>query len=104
MYMFSTDEVLYMHSPLLHHLAPIPSHLISSLSVVNNRARTSVASPSPPAPRTRTPPYVTSKATVVQLARNLAVKMAPRHVLVKCIAAGVFPCQMANRGGREGKL
>lgn len=40
--------------------------------------------------------YVTSKAAVIHLARNLAVELAPRNILVNCIAPGMFPSKMAN--------
>jgi NAD(P)-dependent dehydrogenase (short-subunit alcohol dehydrogenase family) len=40
--------------------------------------------------------YSASKAAVLHLARNLAVELGPRHVLVNGIAPGFFPTKMAN--------
>jgi len=40
--------------------------------------------------------YAASKAAVLHLARNLAVELGPRHVLVNGIAPGFFPSKMAN--------
>ncbi|KAI0021887.1 putative NADPH-dependent beta-ketoacyl reductase [Xylariomycetidae sp. FL0641] len=40
--------------------------------------------------------YSASKAAVIHLARNLAVELAPRHVLVNSIAPGFFPTRMAS--------
>lgn len=50
--------------------------------------------------------YSASKAAVIHLARNLAVDLGPRHILVNAIAPGVFPSKMANglialQGGEE---
>lgn len=40
--------------------------------------------------------YSASKAAVLHLARNLAVELGPRHVLVNGVAPGFFPSKMAN--------
>ena len=40
--------------------------------------------------------YVTSKAAVIHLARNLAVELGPRNILVNCIAPGIFPSKLAH--------
>lgn len=39
--------------------------------------------------------YSASKAAVIHLARNLAVALGPRHILVNSIAPGFFPTKMA---------
>ncbi|ORY16485.1 hypothetical protein BCR34DRAFT_476270 [Clohesyomyces aquaticus] len=39
--------------------------------------------------------YSASKAAVLHLARNLAVELGPRHILVNGIAPGFFPSKMA---------
>ena len=50
--------------------------------------------------------YSASKAAAIHLARNLAVDLGPRHILVNCIAPGFFPSKMADglialQGGEE---
>lgn len=50
--------------------------------------------------------YSASKAAAVHLARNLAVDLGPRHVLVNAICPGFFPTKMAAgllelTGGRD---
>jgi len=40
--------------------------------------------------------YSASKAAVMHLARNLAVELGPRHILVNSIAPGLFPSKMTN--------
>ena len=50
--------------------------------------------------------YSASKAAVLHLARNLAMELAPKHILVNSIAPGFFPSKMANglmemMGGQE---
>lgn len=40
--------------------------------------------------------YSASKAAVLHLARNLAVELGPRGILVNSIAPGFFPTKMAN--------
>lgn len=50
--------------------------------------------------------YAASKAAVLHLARNLAVELGPRHVLVNGIAPGFFMSRMAAglieaQGGAE---
>lgn len=40
--------------------------------------------------------YAASKAAVLHLARNLAVELGPRNILVNGIAPGFFPSKMAN--------
>jgi NAD(P)-dependent dehydrogenase (short-subunit alcohol dehydrogenase family) len=50
--------------------------------------------------------YAASKAAVLHLARNLAVELGPRHVLVNGIAPGFFMSKMAAgimeaQGGEE---
>jgi NAD(P)-dependent dehydrogenase (short-subunit alcohol dehydrogenase family) len=50
--------------------------------------------------------YAISKAAVLHLARNLAVELGPRHILVNSIAPGYFMSKMANlvmdrAGGEE---
>ncbi|KAK7747157.1 hypothetical protein SLS62_009099 [Diatrype stigma] len=50
--------------------------------------------------------YSASKAAAVHLARNLAVELGPRHVLVNAICPGFFPTKMAAgllelTGGRD---
>ena len=40
--------------------------------------------------------YAASKAAVIHLAKNLAVELGPRHILVNSIAPGFFPSKMAN--------
>ncbi|KAI0169517.1 NAD(P)-binding protein [Hypoxylon sp. FL1284] len=40
--------------------------------------------------------YSASKAAAIHLARNLAVDLGPRHVLVNSICPGFFPTKMAN--------
>lgn len=50
--------------------------------------------------------YSASKAAVIHLARNLAVELGPRHILVNSIAPGFFPTKMATglieaQGGAE---
>ena len=46
--------------------------------------------------------YSASKAAVLHLARNLAVDLGPRHVLVNGIAPGFFPSKMTNAFLQEG--
>ncbi|KAK8203462.1 gluconate 5-dehydrogenase [Phyllosticta paracitricarpa] len=53
-----------------------------------------------------TPAYSVSKAAVLHLARNLAIELGPRNILVNGIAPGFFPTKMANGiiaafGGQE---
>lgn len=52
--------------------------------------------------------YSASKAAVIHLARNLAVELGPRHILVNSISPGVFPSKMADtlvkRGGGAQEL
>ncbi|KAF1343869.1 gluconate 5-dehydrogenase [Delphinella strobiligena] len=43
-----------------------------------------------------TPGYSASKAAALHLARNLAVELGPRGILVNSIAPGFFPTKMAN--------
>lgn len=50
--------------------------------------------------------YAASKAAVLHLARNLAVELGPRHILVNGIAPGFFMSKMAKdlinqQGGEE---
>ena len=50
--------------------------------------------------------YSASKAAVLHLARNLAMDLASKHILVNSIAPGFFPSKMANglmemMGGQE---
>ncbi|KAE9379071.1 NAD(P)-binding protein [Stipitochalara longipes BDJ] len=50
--------------------------------------------------------YSASKAAVIHLAKNLAVELGPRHILVNAIAPGFFPSKMASglinlTGGEE---
>jgi len=50
--------------------------------------------------------YSASKAAVIHLAKNLAVELGPRHILVNSIAPGFFPSKMAKElinitGGAE---
>lgn len=40
--------------------------------------------------------YAASKSAVLHLARNLAIELGPRHILVNGIAPGFFPSKMAN--------
>ncbi|KAK0124462.1 hypothetical protein ONS95_009415 [Cadophora gregata] len=40
--------------------------------------------------------YSASKAAAIHLAKNLAVELGPRHVLVNAIAPGFFPSKMAS--------
>lgn len=40
--------------------------------------------------------YSASKAAALHLARNLAVELGPRHVLVNAVAPGFFPSKMAS--------
>ncbi|KAG0646969.1 NAD(P)-binding [Hyphodiscus hymeniophilus] len=40
--------------------------------------------------------YSASKAAVIHLAKNLAVELGPRHILVNSIAPGFFPSKMAS--------
>jgi len=40
--------------------------------------------------------YSASKAAVIHLAKNLAVELGPRSILVNAIAPGFFPSKMAN--------
>ncbi|OTB05214.1 hypothetical protein M426DRAFT_320029 [Hypoxylon sp. CI-4A] len=40
--------------------------------------------------------YSASKAAAIHLGRNLAVELAPRHILVNSICPGFFPTKMAN--------
>ncbi len=40
--------------------------------------------------------YSASKAAVIHLAKNLAVELGPRHILVNAIAPGFFPSKMAS--------
>ncbi|KAI0408051.1 hypothetical protein F4802DRAFT_447555 [Xylaria palmicola] len=40
--------------------------------------------------------YSASKAAVLHLGRNLAVELAPRHILVNSICPGFFPTKMAT--------
>ncbi|CAJ2508262.1 Uu.00g094480.m01.CDS01 [Anthostomella pinea] len=40
--------------------------------------------------------YSASKAAVLHLGRNLAVELAPRHILVNSICPGFFPTKMAS--------
>ncbi|KAF2028898.1 NAD(P)-binding protein [Setomelanomma holmii] len=52
--------------------------------------------------------YAASKAAVLHLARNLAIELGPRHILVNGIAPGFFMSKMAavlmERSGGEGEL
>lgn len=52
--------------------------------------------------------YSASKAAVLHLARNLAVELGPRNILVNGIAPGFFPSKMASgliaKSGGEEKL
>jgi NAD(P)-dependent dehydrogenase (short-subunit alcohol dehydrogenase family) len=52
--------------------------------------------------------YAASKAAVLHLARNLAVELGPRHILVNGIAPGFFMSKMAavlmERSGGEEEL
>jgi NAD(P)-dependent dehydrogenase (short-subunit alcohol dehydrogenase family) len=54
------------------------------------------------------PAYSASKAAVLHLARNLAVELGPRHILVNGLAPGFFPSKMADHsisaGGGEAKM
>jgi NAD(P)-dependent dehydrogenase (short-subunit alcohol dehydrogenase family) len=54
------------------------------------------------------PSYSASKAAVLHLARNLAVELGPRHILVNGLAPGFFPSKMADgiigAGGGMDKL
>ncbi|KAG8630412.1 hypothetical protein KVT40_002031 [Elsinoe batatas] len=43
-----------------------------------------------------TPGYSASKAAAIHLARNLAVELGPRGILVNSISPGFFPTKMAN--------
>ncbi|EON62333.1 gluconate 5-dehydrogenase [Coniosporium apollinis CBS 100218] len=43
-----------------------------------------------------TPGYSASKAAVLHLMRNLAIELAPRHILCNGLAPGFFPSKMAN--------
>lgn len=50
--------------------------------------------------------YSASKAAAIHLAKNLAVALGPRHILVNAIAPGFFPSKMASgliglSGGEE---
>ena len=50
--------------------------------------------------------YSASKAAVINLTRNLASELGPRHMLVNAIAPGFFPSKMADglialQGGEE---
>ncbi|MCJ1483268.1 hypothetical protein MMC06_003435 [Schaereria dolodes] len=50
--------------------------------------------------------YSASKAAAIHLARNLAVELGPRHILVNSVAPGFFPSKMASglmelNGGEE---
>jgi NAD(P)-dependent dehydrogenase (short-subunit alcohol dehydrogenase family) len=40
--------------------------------------------------------YVASKAAVIHLARNLAVELAPRNILVNTLAPGVFVSKLSS--------
>jgi NAD(P)-dependent dehydrogenase (short-subunit alcohol dehydrogenase family) len=40
--------------------------------------------------------YSASKSAVIHLAKNLAVELAPRHILTNAIAPGFFPSKMAS--------
>ena len=40
--------------------------------------------------------YSASKAAVLHLARNLAIELGPRHILVNGIAPGFFPSKMSD--------
>ncbi|KAI1391361.1 NAD(P)-binding protein [Hypoxylon trugodes] len=40
--------------------------------------------------------YSASKAAAIHLGRNLAIELAPRHILVNSICPGFFPTKMAN--------
>ncbi|KAL2823399.1 hypothetical protein BDW59DRAFT_173547 [Aspergillus cavernicola] len=40
--------------------------------------------------------YSASKAAVLHMAKNLAIELGPRHVLVNAIAPGLYPSKMAN--------
>ena len=44
--------------------------------------------------------YHASKAAVMHLSRRLAAELAPRHVIVNCIAPGAFPSKM-TRAARD---
>lgn len=52
--------------------------------------------------------YAASKAAVLHLARNLAIELGPRHILVNSIAPGFFMSKMAavvmERSGGEDAL
>lgn len=40
--------------------------------------------------------YSASKAAVIHLAKNLAVELAPRHILCNAVAPGFYPSKMAS--------
>ena len=52
--------------------------------------------------------YAASKAAVLHLARNLAIELSPKHILVNSIAPGFFMSKMAaglmNAQGGEDAL
>ncbi|KAJ5798700.1 uncharacterized protein N7503_006205 [Penicillium pulvis] len=43
-----------------------------------------------------TPSYSISKAAAIHLAKNLAVELGPRHILINAIAPGFYPSKMAS--------
>lgn len=89
-------------TPLLTHAAS-PPHSPSRVLITGSVAGIAPGETNSP---NATPAYSASKAAALHLARNLALELGPRGVLVNAIAPGFFPTKMANglmeaSGGRE---
>jgi NAD(P)-dependent dehydrogenase (short-subunit alcohol dehydrogenase family) len=85
------DGLFNRFAPLLQKNASVshPSHVLTTASV----AGLGIGSTGT---KNSTPAYSASKAAVIHLTRNLAVELAPRHILCNSIAPGFFPSKMAN--------
>lgn len=95
-----TDKICSRFAPLLEKAAgpSSPARVI----VTGSTAGVGIGSTG----ANSTPAYSASKAAVLHLARNLAVELGPRGILVNGIAPGFFPSKMANglmeaSGGQE---
>lgn len=95
-----TDKIYSRFAPLLEKAAgpSSPARVI----VTGSTAGVGIGSTG----ANSTPAYSASKAAVLHLARNLAVELGPRGILVNGIAPGFFPSKMANglmeaSGGQE---
>jgi NAD(P)-dependent dehydrogenase (short-subunit alcohol dehydrogenase family) len=86
----SVFNTIRLFAPLLQKSATIddPSRVIITASVAGIGVGT--------LGKNATFGYSASKAAAIHLAKNLAVELGPRHILVNSIAPGFFPSKMAN--------